>query len=154
MGRTTRMGTKKRAAVAASVSGLTGAAVGLTASHYGLDPMESTKLGCWISGAVGNLLFQAFRLSSDSGPVTGSASEETDGTANETAPASGKTENTSAAAALDSINVVDGSVDTGNRSAMPAPDGGSPPSPKHPKHRMRHRAAHRRIERRQGHSTF
>lgn len=143
------MGTKKRAAVAASVSGLAGTAVGLAASHFGLDPMESTRLGCSVSSAVGSLLFHAFRLTSDNGWGAGSASEETDRTANETSETSEETGNGSD----DSINVVNSSVDTGNGSAEPTPDAEPPPSPKHPKHRKRHRAAHRRIERRQGHET-
>lgn len=56
---------KRRAAIAAAVAGTAGTAAGVAASYYGLDPVESTRFGTIVGGAVGNLLYQALRLAPD-----------------------------------------------------------------------------------------
>lgn len=153
MGLTTLMGTKKRAAVASTISGMAGTATGLAASHYGADATQSFKIGCLVSGAVGDLLFQAFRLTSDNGPGAGPALEEPNTAAIATPEASSDQNAPTVGGDSNNINAANGSMDTGNSASEPGPSTGPSPYPKHPKHRQRHRAAHRRVERRQLHET-
>lgn len=156
------MSTKKRAAIAAAISGTAGSAAGLAAFHYNKDLVESTRFGALVSGAVGNLLHQAFRLTPD----------DTDGTpdvtanSSDSAGASGDTE-------PDITNAPDTHSDTANTgettdapgsaasgtadataadsNAVDSADGAGAADRKHPRHRKLERGARRRVERHQRH---
>ncbi|WP_369211112.1 hypothetical protein [Streptomyces flavofungini] len=54
----------KRAAIAVVISAGAGSAAGAVAAYCGLDIEDSVKVGAVVSGAVGNLLYQVFRLTS------------------------------------------------------------------------------------------
>ncbi|WP_331724818.1 hypothetical protein [Streptomyces canus] len=151
------MSTKKRAAVAAALSSTAGGIAGLAASHYGLDPQHSAQFGAVVSGAVGNLLYQAFRLTpgeNDRSPKDTDAIEtdvdESDGVVSDIANAPGTgldTADTDAVTPPPST-ASPGSGDTPAASDTAASDGGAEaPRIKHPRHRKLARAAQRRIER-------
>ncbi|MEJ8634617.1 hypothetical protein [Streptomyces sp. MS2.AVA.5] len=56
------MSKKKRAAIAVAVSATAGSAAGTVAAYCGLDFQDSANIGAMVSGTVGNLLYQALRL--------------------------------------------------------------------------------------------
>ncbi|WP_405993371.1 hypothetical protein [Streptomyces sp. NBC_00986] len=161
------MGKKKRAAAAAAISSATGVAAGMTAAHFGLGPDESVRVGGSVATAVGNLLFQTFRLTSYDIADGGSSGTETAGIEDSSADSNSIVETTNisteAAGAVvvsnDIINVETPSPDTADATAKTTPSAPAPQPPvagdmqirdvKHPRHRKRQRAARRRIERRE-----
>lgn len=153
------MSAKKRAAVAAAISGTAGTAAGLAASHFGLDPHQSARIGAVVCGAAGNLLYQVFRLTPD----------DSDRNLKDTATSRADTA-TSDAAVSGIPNAPDTGLDTadtewttkvptgtssGADAAKAAPikagqrNRAEASDRKHPRHRKLERAARRRAERRQ-----
>lgn len=65
------MSTKKRAAIAAMLSAAAGSTAGAVASYCGMDIESAANLGAVVSGAVGTLLYDAFRLTSDGTAASG-----------------------------------------------------------------------------------
>lgn len=161
------MGKKKRAATAAAISSATGTVAGLTAAHFGLSPTESVQVGGSVTSAVGNLLFQAFRLTSYDIADDGSSGTEMAGIEDSSAGSSSTVETTNISmeradateVSNDIINVESTSPDTADATVETTPSAPAPQSPvegdmqirdaKHPRHRKRQRAARRRIERRE-----
>ncbi|WP_327411446.1 hypothetical protein OG458_43010 (plasmid) [Streptomyces sp. NBC_01281] len=173
------MGSKKRAAIAVGVSSAAGTAAGLTAAHFGLDATESTRIGVAVSGAVGDLLFKALRLTREDNPVGetrsvhGPSASTDDSSASTTEVTNtvieGSVEEEKEVAVSEDTSraessgtetekyTVDASDNTNNATGgqrdtadtASAPDRGMPRDPKHPRHRKRRRAADRRIERHQ-----
>ncbi|WP_143074884.1 hypothetical protein [Streptomyces mangrovisoli] len=130
------MSTKKRAAVAVALSAAAGSTAGAVACRCGLELQESAKLGAVVSGAVGNLLYQAFRLVPAATDEAAAVDEAHD-------------------TALDSNNGPTGARDTvdhtdvGHRK-VPTPRRGEPGPPKDSRparHRRLRRAGRRRLER-------
>ncbi|MEU5697828.1 hypothetical protein ACFFS2_18360 [Streptomyces aurantiacus] len=116
----THISAKKRAAIAAAISSTVGSTAGLTAAHLGLDPNQSAQIGAVVSGAVGNLLSQAFRLTPNDGDRA--------------------SEGSSPFRAAEIEPTVSDEVASPGRA--------SESDRKHPRHRKLERAARRRIERR------
>ncbi|WP_445282585.1 hypothetical protein [Streptomyces sp. DSM 118148] len=140
--------------MAATASSTAGVAAGLTASHFGLDPHQSAQIGAVVGGAVGNLLYQVFRLTPedrdrnavDAAPgSTGAVGPDTAasgmpnaaGTGSDTAAGEAEKETASTTEATapgsDGVNPADRAAASGR---------------KHPRHRKLERAARRRAERR------
>lgn len=153
------MGVKKRAVAAAAISGTSGVVAGFTASHLGLDPVESAKIGGFVSSSVGELLFQVLRLTSDDAPDSGSSPDAMDasrGVCEENSEATGDTgiasDNTNNAlgTATDTAGMTEATPSVPEEPRASHSDGAAPDA-KHPKHRKLHRAARRRAERRLRH---
>lgn len=66
---------KMRVSIAAAASAAAGAAAGAVAASCGLDVVDSVKVGGVVSGAVGNILYQVLRLTSDQRDVEGGESD-------------------------------------------------------------------------------
>ncbi|MFF8953464.1 hypothetical protein ACF09I_32355 [Streptomyces sp. NPDC014940] len=134
------MSKKKRMAIAVVLSATAGSTAGYMASYYGLDVEESARLGAVVAGAVGNLLYQAFRLPPDQADASG-ASDATTGPA--TDAVSGNTNGSTAVP--DTVNEPD--------TAAPEVPSVRPPvaaaseDRKYPRHRKLRRAGRRLIER-------
>ncbi|MFE7447944.1 hypothetical protein ACFU7X_46630 [Streptomyces chartreusis] len=130
------MSTKKRAAIAVAVSAAAGSTAGAVAAYCGLDLQESAKLGALVSGAVGNLLYQALRLTPD----------QTDGSASSAAVDEADTPD-EAAGEFDNNNASHGASDTADDTDETGPRRGVVEDNKLPRHRKLRRAGRRRVER-------
>jgi len=148
------MSTKIRAAIAAAVSGTAGAVAGLTASHHGLSPDESVRTGAAVSGAVGNLLYQAFRLTPDD--TVGGTGTPTDGESDNTNADNGVSDTANTVEETDEKTVTEtdamgGMVSDTAGAASPHESGGhaSAPDRKRLRHRKLERGERRRVQRRE-----
>ncbi|MFJ7242615.1 hypothetical protein ACIQWB_36595 [Streptomyces olivaceus] len=139
------MARKKRAVAAAAITSTLGIATGLAASQYGLDPVEATRFGAMISGAVGNLLYQALRLTADdAGGLPQAGLEPRRG-----ARGPAGTAISNAAAVVGDTGCNEGTTVRGTTPRL-APHGGVARCTRS-RHARLERAARRRIERRRHH---